>query len=499
MVSHKIRIVFLALVFALASRSAAGAPPRITPPKPIDKTEAPYPPDGKGDASVTVVLFIDRAGTVTDVTLREGASPFAEAAMAAVKTWTFTPATRDDVPIASRISAVVTFHAPSQAPQAIEPDASQAQPQPTGHLGKPSPQAHVGTPQQHDDVIEVAVKGEHEELGTIHIPRSQTRLIPGAFGDPFRVVEALPGMSPWLSGLPYFYVRGMSPENVGYFIDGIKIPLLFHVGSGPSTIAASLVDTVDLFPAAYPARYGRFAGAVIAGETVPPASQAHGELQVRVFDAAAAVEVPFRDGRESALAAVRYGYTGLILSIIDPHYTLSYWDYQTRVSHRLPNGDQLSLFVFGSYDELDNYGSPTFHVQYHRADLRFDHPLHDGNVRVAATFNYDDTMTALLTPTGAGTSASLKGPGGRLRAELDTHVSKGAWVRAGADVNITRFDVDQSRARSTRRTPTSSAGLMPTSCGARRARSSSFRGFASTRIGRATKRRSRRSRGCRRS
>ncbi len=71
---------------------------------------------------------------------------------------------------------------------------------------------------------------ERQELGSLHIPTSETRLIPGAFADPFRVVEVLPGVAPVLSGIPYFYVRGAPPGDVGYRIDNIPVPLLFHVG-----------------------------------------------------------------------------------------------------------------------------------------------------------------------------------------------------------------------------------------------------------------------------
>jgi TonB family protein len=382
------------------------------------------------------VLVVDETGAVTDVTVREGVAPFAEAAVEAVRTWTFSPATRDGTPIAARLSAVVTFRAPSPTPAPPPAAPTDAAPQTPAKASRDAP--------PHDEVIEIAVKGEHEELGSIHIPRGETRFVPGAFGDPFRVVEALPGMSPWLSGLPYYYVRGMPPESVGYYVDGIRIPLLFHVGSGPSTLAPSLVDSVDLFPAAYPARYGHFAGAVIAGETTPPDEErAHGDFQVRVFDAAALAETPFDGGQGTVLAAARYGYTGLITSIIDPDYSLAYWDYQVRTSHRVGDHDRLSLFVFGSYDELQHLKSPTFRVQYHRVDARYDHPIHDGHLRVAATFTYDDTLTAEGTATGTGSLAALKGPGARLRAELDQHVSPSAWVRAGADLGVSRFDVDQ--------------------------------------------------------
>jgi hypothetical protein len=290
----------------------------------------------------------------------------------------------------------------------------------------------------------VDVRGEHEELDTNHIPRTETRFIPGAFGDPFRAIEALPGLAPWLSGLPYYYVRGSPPENVGYDVDGIRVPLLFHVGAGPSTLSPPLVDSVDLHPGAYPARYGRYAGAIIAGETTPPdMSRTNAEFDVRVFDANAYGETPFDDGRGSVMVAGRYGYTGALTSLIVPNYTVDYWDYQARVAHRTWGSDVVSLFVFGAHDELAYLKQPIFHIDYHRADLRYDHPWHDGHLRVAATFSVDDTLTALQTDTGAGSSAALHGPGGRIRAEVEQHVDPKALLRAGADFGVTRFDTDR--------------------------------------------------------
>jgi hypothetical protein len=287
------------------------------------------------------------------------------------------------------------------------------------------------------------VRGEREELDTIHIPRTETRFVPGAFGDPFRVVEALPGMAPWLSGLPYYYVRASPPENVGYMIDGIRIPLLFHVGAGPSTIAPALVDSVDLYPGAYPARYGRYAGAIVAGETTPPQTdRTRAEASARVFDANAFGETPYDGGRGSVMVASRYSYTDLVIALVAPKYSVGYWDYQARVSHRAWGDDTVSVFAFGAHDELSFLGQQTFRVEYHRADLRYDHPIDGGRLRVAATVGSDDTFTALQTPTGAGANAALRGPSGRLRAELEERVSPMVRARAGADFAVAQFDVD---------------------------------------------------------
>jgi len=67
-----------------------------------------------------------------------------------------------------------------------------------------------------------------------------------------------------VSGLPYYYVRGAPPSAVGYFIDDVRVPYLFHFALGPGVIQPSLIEEVSLHPAAFPARYGRYAGAIVA-------------------------------------------------------------------------------------------------------------------------------------------------------------------------------------------------------------------------------------------
>jgi TonB family protein len=424
-------------LYAAAARSAPG----IVPPRRLDEAAVPYPPEGHGDATVELTIVVDARGAVTDVTVVRGDAPFCRAAAAAVKTWRFAPATRDDVPVAARITAAVDFHVEA-APAPVAPAPSSS----TAPAHRPPALAPVGTPLPPRNELEetVSVRGERAELDTIHIPRREARFVPGTYGDPFHVVEALPGMAPWISGLPYYFVRGASPESVGYFIDGIRVPLLFHTGAGPSMIAPALVDSVDLYPGAYPARYGRYAGAIVAGETTPPVTdRTRGEASVRAFDAAAFVETPYDRGRGSALAAARIGYTNLVIKLVAPKYRVDYWDYQARVSHRAWGNDTVSVFAFGSHDELTYLGQRTFRVDYHRVDVRYDHPLDHGALRVAATVGVDDSFTALQVASGAGASASLRGPSGRLRAELDERVAPSTLVRAGADFAAARFDTDQ--------------------------------------------------------
>ena len=135
--------------------------------------------------------------------------------------------------------------------------------------------------------VEVSVHGTRREIGQTRLSATDVREMPGAFGDPFRAIEALPGVAPVVSGLPFFYIRGAPPNDNAYFVDGIRVPLLFHVGIGEGVIHPALIDHVDFYPGAAPAAYGGSAGAVVEGRTRDPTATPHGEASVRLIDAGA--------------------------------------------------------------------------------------------------------------------------------------------------------------------------------------------------------------------
>src|SRR5215472_13114090 len=163
------------------------------------------------------------------------------------------------------------------------------------------------------------------------MPVSTLRGVPGTFGDPFQTIASLPGVGPMASGLGYFYARGAPPADTGYFLDGIPLPSLFHIGPGPSVVPPALLERVEFFPATAPARFGRFAGGIVSGDTLAPGKVAKGEASVRLFDASALVESPI-DSASTVLVAGRYGYPNLLLSVFAPQLSLSYGDYTFRLA-----------------------------------------------------------------------------------------------------------------------------------------------------------------------
>ncbi len=431
---------FVVAAALLASRRAGGqgpppapapsVPAPVTPPKLSSEPSVAYPEGASGDATVVLTLTINADGTVRQATAIQSNEPFSSQAASAALGWRFEPALRNGVPVATKIRFEVVFHAPVET----ETDEASSAGLAAGE-SKTSPPAPRAEKAQ-----EVLVRGVRPEPSrTASLSRAEVRQIPGTFGDPFRAVEVMPGVTPILSGLPFFFVRGAPPGDVGYFLDGIRVPLLFHVGVGPSVLHPGLIERVDLYPGGYPARFGRFSGGIVSGETTQPLPQVHGEYNVRLVDAGAMAEIPFANGRGTLLAGGRYSYTATLLTLLAAGVELDYWDYQARATYDVTPDDRLGVFAFGSYDYLGQI-TPTqtltlFGAEFHRVDLRYDRRLGEhGNVRLAATAGIDRSRL----PDDRFLRNRMTG----LRSEITYHLSPKILFRGGTDVEIDHYDVE---------------------------------------------------------
>ncbi len=424
-------IVLLFCAARTANAQTAAPPPPIVAPEARNAGTVPYPPDATGEALVIVELVIDDVGAVKKARIIEGPEVFAAATLAAASSWKFWPGRRGDVNVAARVRMRVEFHPPVVETPPVEPPPTSPPPGSAHAPVKPPPQE-----------AEVKVRGARPEAGQITMGGGEVRQMPGAFGDAFRAIESLPGVVPIASGLPFFFVRGAPPGNTGYYLDGVRVPLLYHLAFGPSVVHPGLIDHVDFFPGGFPAQYGRFSGGILSGATLPPATELHGEGNVRLFDAGALVESPIADGRGTVLVAGRYSYTSAVLSLIAPTVSLSYWDYQARASWKLSPKETVSVFAFGSYDFLgevkkkDDGSSTTnqvFATQFHRVDLRYDRAIGTtGTMRVALTVGTD---------TSGADQGDAQDKLVGLRFEAENRVSRDVRVRGGADVMWDHYDV----------------------------------------------------------
>jgi TonB family protein len=382
-------------------------------------------------AAVEMLITIDEKGQVSDaqVTTPVGEG-FDEAALAAVRQFQFTPAEVDGAPAPIQIQYVYNFVL--QAPKVEESAPPPPPPQATltgqllarGSRSRVSgatvrcgdeaeaPEAlsdadgrftlkvtpgtcevrvvandfHLFTtkeqlaPNETTEVIfyllpkapgyETVVRGAREKKEVVRrtLERSELQKVPGTFGDPIRVLQNLPGVAraPFISG--QLIVRGAAPDQTLTFFDGVPVPLLYHLGGGPSVLNAEFIDRVDFFPGGFGSRYGRAVGGAVDVATRKGASDTlHGSVKVDLLDSGFFLEAPVTEGI-SVAGAARRSYVDVLLPLVLPEDpeggTLlvlpRYWDYQVRVDFGAKRGESGPgarssgyVMAFGSDDLLN--------------------------------------------------------------------------------------------------------------------------------------------------
>jgi hypothetical protein len=196
---------------------------------------------------------------------------------------------------------------------------------------------------------------------------------------------------------PIYAVRGSNPGNTGYFLDGVRIPALFHFALGPSVIHPYFFRGLDFFPGGYPARYGRYVGGIVAADTRPPETdQMHSSVDVRLYDAGAMVSAPLAGG--AVAVAARYSYTGELVSLLSQDVRLEYWDYQLRADRRV-GPVQLSLLAFGSNDVFapsTTDDTKELVLGFHRVSLRAAVPVAGGSLQGSVVVGTDHSRAPVL-------------------------------------------------------------------------------------------------------
>jgi TonB family protein len=255
------------------------------------------------------------------------------------------------------------------------------------------------------DPYEIVVVGEQrrQEVSRITLRGAEIKEVPGTFGDPFRVIQALPGVASVVSLLPFPVVRGASPSATGFELDGTRVPLLYHLLAGPSVIHPDFIDEIQFYPGGAPVIYGGYTGGIIDGRTARARPDEHLlDFDANLLQAGGFVREPIPQIGATFTAAGRYGYPGLLLSLATNRLSLSYWDYQLRLDGgNARNG--WTIFAFGANDELDTAAAtaspsapsppltPTLVLGFHRLDLRYHRSQSQFEETVRLVLGYDRT------------------------------------------------------------------------------------------------------------
>jgi TonB family protein len=456
---------------------------------------------GRG-ATVVLQIAITATGSVADVAVLESAGPaFDVPAVAAAKQFVFEPALVDGKPIPVKITYKYVFKIEEKIVKKTTGDfagvvrdrrskqpmanvrvaldtGQQALTDDQGKFSIPDVQpgehtvtlsgeklATVGTTETFeaakriDAVYEVEPKkeksggsGDEEEEIVVTAPRikkqvvstvvqaEQATRVPGTQGDVLKVVENLPGVARAAAGSGALVVWGSAPTDTRVYVEGVRVPRLYHDGGYRSIISSDFVKAVELIPGGYGPLYGRGLGGLVTVATRPLDEHGiHGSIAADTIDASASVRAEITDKLHVAVAA-RKSYLDSVLSAVTSEDVGQYvpvpryWDGQARAVYNLAPHETIELGALVSSDRTTRNNpaadpslttSSTAGTDFNRVYARYEKHMADGSV-------------VTITPSVGTDSTSLVNTYGQTVTEL-TNDSWISGLRAGWQGQIEKY------------------------------------------------------------
>ena len=186
---------------------------------------------------------------------------------------------------------------------------------------------------------------------------------PGGSFDISKVIQTLPGVGGGQGGGTFrndIIIRGgASNENV-FYLDGIEVPVINHFqtqggSGGPQGILnVFFIEDVKLSSSAFDARYDNALSSVFQfKQKVGNANKFQGNVRASILESALTLEGPLSKNKKTTfLLSARKSYFQLLTKAIDAPYLPDFWDFQTKVTHKLNEKLTLNFIGIGAIDKF---------------------------------------------------------------------------------------------------------------------------------------------------
>ena len=187
----------------------------------------------------------------------------------------------------------------------------------------------------------------------------EIRRAPGAAGDISRIIQGLPSLAKVNDQANPLIVRGGSPIENAFYIDGIEVPNINHfptqgASSGPiGMIQVDFIQDARFHAGGFSAAWGdRLSSILDISFREGGREHLEGQLDLSYAGFGGAVEGPLPAGKGSWMAAVRRSYLDLAVRAFDVGSTVAprYGDYQGKVVWDISPRHRLSLLALWGDD-----------------------------------------------------------------------------------------------------------------------------------------------------
>ena len=182
--------------------------------------------------------------------------------------------------------------------------------------------------------------------------------LPGANRDASKVLQALPGVSSPASFRNDVIVRGGSPSENKFYLDGIEVPNINHFATQGSSggpvglLNINFLQSIDFYSGAFPSNYGSGLSSVISFKQKEGNKE---ELIANVAlgssDVALTLDGPLSK-KTSFIFSMRRSYLQLLFSALKLPFLPTYNDSQFKIDYKINRKNKITFIGLGAYDKF---------------------------------------------------------------------------------------------------------------------------------------------------
>lgn len=202
------------------------------------------------------------------------------------------------------------------------------------------------------------------QMSAVTVGQSQILSNPVFFGEPdvLKALQHMPGVQMANDGTAGIFVRGGDYDQNQITLDGAAIYNAEHLKGFVGAINPDVVQDMDFYRGAFPARYGaRLSSIIDIGVKPGDFERYHGSVSASVYAARVQAEGPLWKGHTSFNVAARMSYLNLIAmpvlrSVYDkpdalrPYSDMSFYDLNAKLTHRFNERHTLSASAYFGHD-----------------------------------------------------------------------------------------------------------------------------------------------------
>lgn len=224
---------------------------------------------------------------------------------------------------------------------------------------------------------------EQTQMSKVNIPVNDVKALPKLLGeaDVMRTIQSLPGVTGAAEGIGGMSVRGGSPDQNLFLLDGTPVFNSEHILGIFSVFNPDIVKNASLYKGAFPARYGgRLSSVVDISMKDGNMKEYHGEVSISTIAAKFMVEGPLWKDKTSFIISGRRSYLDILAKPFisealeeegeDGDVFAFFYDVNVKVNHIFSPKDRIYLSAFGGEDavsidrEYDNSAQDTATRKY---------------------------------------------------------------------------------------------------------------------------------------